>query len=216
MLHRPGSNYTITFRSGSVTLTSLQSEEALALTGGTLTLNRASAVNNNFTLNGGTLDGGGDLTIAGQFTWLAGTLRGNGRTLSNGGMLIDGGSGKALHGRTLNNAAFAIWRGTSGISGADGGTVNNLAGATLDSQSDASLSYGCCLGAIPTLNNAGTLRKSAGSGTTAFTSVTFNNTGVVQIQSGTLEHNGNSVGTSTGNFHSEAGTALNFRRALSP
>ena len=62
------------------------------------------------------------------------------------------------------------------------GTLNNQAGALYDLQGDGGLTYGYGGG---TVNNAGTFRKSGGTGTSAV-NVDFNNTGTVEVDSGTL------------------------------
>ncbi len=59
------------------------------------------------------------------------------------------------------------------------------------------------------LNNAGTLKKSAGTGTSTINSAwTVNNTGTIEVNTGTLSLQGG--GTSTGAFNTAAGSALNF------
>jgi hypothetical protein len=62
------------------------------------------------------------------------------------------------------------------------GQINNLAGGLFNIQNDQSLSYGY---GYEFFNNAGTVRKSAGTGTTTV-SVTFNNTGTVEADTGTI------------------------------
>src|SRR5438477_9508053 len=58
-------------------------------------------------------------------------------------------------------------------------TINNLAGGVFDVQGDGAMS-----GSL-TFNNAGTFRKSAGNAETGFYNAVFNNTGTVEVQSGT-------------------------------
>ena len=57
-------------------------------------------------------------------------------------------------------------------------------------------------------NNAGTVVKSAGTGTTYF-SVPFNNTGTVTVQSGTIDLYGG--GTSSGAFTEASGASFEFK-----
>ena len=72
------------------------------------------------------------------------------------------------------------------------GSLNNLAGAVYDMQGDVSINshyyyYNNHSGA-GTFNNAGLFRKSAGSETATIDSaVAFNNTGTVEVDSGTLQ-----------------------------
>jgi hypothetical protein len=134
------------------------------------------------TLTAGTLTGVGDFTVTGLLTWAGGYLSGTGQTFADGGLAITGGG--QLQGRTLNNAGTATWTGTAGLAFTDGAVFNNLPGATFDVQNDASIGIGF-LGFTPTFVNAGTFRKSAGTGTTTV-SARFTNSGTVAVQTGTL------------------------------
>jgi VCBS repeat-containing protein len=62
--------------------------------------------------------------------------------------------------------------------------INNLAGAVFDVQGDQIFKHRSGFPAT-TINNAGTFRKSAGSGTASIAAV-FNNTGTVEVLTGTL------------------------------
>src|SRR5438132_11428388 len=97
--------------------------------------------------------------------------------------------------RTINNAGAIRWSGGDIWSGS-GATINNQAGGLFDLQADQTWTYNQG-GAPPVLNNAGTVQKSAGTGTTAFESI-VNNGGTLAVQSGTVNMvNG---GDSHGNF----------------
>ena len=82
---------TVNYTSGTTTLYSLQSEENITLSGGTLSIEITSFINKEFTQNGGTLSGAGTLTVAGLMTWTAGTQAGSGETIAAGGLLLEGG-----------------------------------------------------------------------------------------------------------------------------
>jgi hypothetical protein len=69
----------------------------------------------------------------------------------------------------------------NGLSG--NGAIYNLAGALFDIQNDQAI-Y-CACGGFESFHNAGTVRKSSSMGTTDFY-IPFNNTGTVDVQSGTL------------------------------
>jgi hypothetical protein len=97
----------------------------------------------------------------------------------------------------LNNYGTIIQASDATLAVARSSTFNNLAGALYDLQGDVGIvgsseynspfwySYG------GTINNAGLFRKSAGSGTSSIDSlVTFNNTGTVEVDSGTLTISG--------------------------
>jgi len=66
-----------------------------------------------------------------------------------------------------------------------GGVFNNLAGAVFDVQVDELMAGTFGGGPIAEFNNAGTLRKSAGVGVSVI-QMALNNTGTVEVQSGTL------------------------------
>jgi hypothetical protein len=198
----------ITHSSGADTIQSLRSENALVLSGGSLNLASASTFNGNFTFSNGTLSGLGDLTVNGPLTWSGGTMTGPGRTIANGGLALSNPGGllvpsTVLDGRELDNAGSAVWTGSGNITISNGGVFNNLAGATFNAQSSASITGS---GSPATFTNAATFLKSA-SGTTTI-GIAFNNSGTVYLQTGTL--NLTAVGDSTGSFTAEAGTTLGF------
>lgn len=144
------------------------------------------------------LTGDGDLEVDGLFTWTGGQMEGGGKLIANGGMLIEGTQSK-YHYRTIDNVGVATW--TDGyIQSSPGMVFNNLAGATLDAQSDDQFGH-----ASATFNNAGILRKSAGTGQSTILSV-IDNTGTVEVQSGTLSLSRG--GSSSGNFQIGSSSAV--------
>src|SRR5262249_11159908 len=143
----------------------LTSADVLVLTGGTLALSDTSVIQNSFLQTGGVLSGAGDLSIAGLFVWTGGTLQGPGRTLAAGGLAITGNAAKALDGRTLENAAAAIWTGTGNITASNNAVFHNLAEGTFTVQNDA-LFQAAGTGLPSTFENDGTLQKSQSGGTT--------------------------------------------------
>ncbi len=207
VINRPSVNITVTYRVGDVAINRLQSTEAIALIGGRLSISNTSQINNVFTLNGGELAGPGDLNLSGAINWLSGFMSGAGRTFANGGMSIGGAGDHSLNCRTLNNAGTATWTGTGNIYAYNGAVFNNLAGATFDVQNNEFFGAYCCSDA--TFNNAGTFRKSAGAGTTTINyNIVFNNSGTVDVQSGTLALGGG--GTSSSTLNIATGAALSF------
>jgi len=180
----PG-NITVTHSLSATSIISLHSQEAIVLSGGSLSIDLASEINNTFTLSGGTLDGAGTITSTGTLTWTGGTMSGLGRTIANGGLVISGGVTKLLSGRTLDSPGTATWSSTGPLNLRFGAAFNNLPGATFEVQNDA-------------------LFFSSGTAVSA-----FNNNGVVNVQTGTLSLAVNG-GTSTGSFNVAAGAALNF------
>src|SRR5207237_2322958 len=85
-------------------------------------------------------------------------------------------------------------------------------GAGVDIESDSS--WTAINGSPCTFSNAGTLTKTVTSGVSAFaeasTALAFNNTGVLHVQSGTLDIA--CGGSGSGSFLVDAGTMLNFGR----
>jgi YD repeat-containing protein len=164
-------------------------------------------------LSGGTLTAGAGATVAfpaGMFQWTGGDLQG---TLTNTGTLTLFGSGdKPLgDGAVLNNAGTIVQADSGNLVNEQGATatVNNQPGGVYVFQSDAGIftrPYGSLV-----FNNAGTLRKSAGAGTSTIVwANTFNNqAGTIDVQSGDL--NVQAGGTSTGGtFNAAAGAVLDW------
>jgi hypothetical protein len=118
--------------------------------------------------------------------------------VTNAGTLTIAGSYyKELAGTLINAGTIAV-TGTGTIyAAAPGTTTANQAGATFDFQADGGLSNSNYTGTA--FNNAGTLRKSAGT-TTSFVGFPLNNTaGAVAVASGifSLQAGGSFSGTST-------------------
>jgi hypothetical protein len=123
-------------------------------------------------------------------TWTAGTLGSAGSSLlvvANGGVTFSGVAVKSFNGGTLLNNGAATWSGGQ-ITALNNALWSNAPTAILDLQADGS-AFGTFAG-NPRIVNAGTLRKSAGSGTTAV-SISCTNFGLVQVNTGTLRFDGN-------------------------
>jgi RHS repeat-associated protein len=199
--------------SGTDTVNSLTITDGLnatlALSAGSLSLTSNSTLGpmDTLVLSGGTLTGAGTLTVSGQLTWTAGTMSGTGSMgiTATGSLNITGDTNKFLVQRTLTNAGQVTWTGAGGISTGNGAAFINQAGATFDAQNDSPYSESFTGGS--TFANAGTFRKSAGAGTTGV-SVAFNNTGTVEVRSGTLSLSGG--GMDNGYFMVATGATLSF------
>ncbi|WP_148071883.1 beta strand repeat-containing protein [Bythopirellula goksoeyrii] len=182
--------------------------EAL-ISGGTVTLDQDISIENLQQTNG-TITGSSDLTISGFTTWTRGTMSGTGTTRANGGLDLSGSLPKNLDGRVLNNAGAATWAAGQFITG-NGAVLNNQLGAIFDTNFDGEIFDGF-IGAPSQINNAGTFTKSGGAGATRF-HIAFNNTGAVNVQSGTLSLSGG--GTSSGSFDVSAGSTLQISSGVS-
>ena len=159
-----------------------------------------------FDMAGGILASTGTLTAAGPFNWTGGTMQHGGVTTCNGPLNISGTAARGIQlGRTLNVNATANFTatGTGNLGVSTAAVINNV--GTWDFQGDGSIIWG--VGTAPVFNNTGTLKKSAGAGT-SFVQLPFVNTGVVLVQSGTI--NSNQGGSSTGNFDIAAGRTMQF------
>ena len=166
----------------------------LTMTGGNLNINATGAVS---TSAAGVIDWIGDATLSG-----AGAL-----TISSGGALNISGSGtRYVDGGTINNNGTINWSGANNISVYDSGVINNLGTGLFSVKNDQQIYQHCCAGG-QAFNNVGTFRKSVTTGTTTIQSNGFNNSGTVDIQTGTF--NPSSGGTSSSVFQtSAAGTFL--------
>ena len=174
---------------------------------GTVTANTNFAVSN-LDLIGGTLDGTGTVTISHAMNWSGGTMSGSGRTIIPVGATLNLAipSVVGLNTRTLENGGTVLWTGAGNFGMNFGSVITNRAGAVFHAQNAASLSSGAGLNRF---DNAGTFRKSAHAGTTTV-ACTFNNSGAVEIQAGTLLWSGNfnnnsSVSLSAGTTNRLAG-----------
>ncbi len=161
----------------------------------------------------------GDVTVTGlipSLSWTGGRLVGSTFTVaSNAVLAISGAATKTLLRSKLSNAGAVVWTGAGQLIGAVEGynqtvLITNLAGALFDIQTDANIGYSDGgYGLLYVFHNAGTLRKSAGSGTNTFhSSLAFINTGAMELQQGGLAFpNGfNSSGT----FNLAADTVVNL------
>jgi hypothetical protein len=141
-------------------------------------------------------------------------MNGSGATTigSGGSLVISGAVLKFFGQRTINND------GTANLSGGDiysgsGATFNNQAGGVFDVQGDANFLDN--QGGPATFNNAGTFKKSRGTGTTSITAA-FNNSGELDAQSGVIALQGaNSLANGTKMSFGLGGSAGNGSISLS-
>jgi hypothetical protein len=169
----------------------------------TVTGNAAIPIDNLDLVNG-TLDGTGTVTIRNALNWTGGTMGGSGRTIIPAGVTLNLAAGVALT-RTLENGGTILWTGGGFIGVSFGGILTNRAGGLFHVQNTGAINVGG--GSGNRFDNAGTFRKSANAGTmTLANGLSFNNSGTVEIQTGTLNLVGD--GAHSGSFAVPAGTAL--------
>jgi hypothetical protein len=199
---------TLALTGGALSVTGSYANAGITtISGGTLTLNNTSS-STSLTLSSGILRGTGTLTLSGTSTWSGGTMQDTGATVvSSTGIL--GITTAAAHtlgasgygNRTLTNNGIVNWSGAGALNVTYGSAItNNLA---FNDQNTAAAAMGAT--GTGTFNNAGTYSK-VGNGTTAGTTTIaaqFNNTGLVDVQRGTLVLSGG--GTHTGGTFQGAG-----------
>ncbi len=154
-----------------------------------------------------------DATVSGVLNWTGGTISGSLTVASTGVLNLGGSNPKALY-NALTNAGTVNWAGSGNLIVRNTtcvgvyGLIENLAGALWDIQGDQQMynDYNCGI-QNPYFHNAGTLRKSAATGTTTI-SIPFANAGTVAALQGTLTFA--SSGMIDGVFNAAAGAAITF------
>ena len=209
---------TTTVNGGTATLAGTLSGlgNALIVSSGTLSLNTSNASVATLTQSGGSLNGSGTLTVSGLSTLSGGRESGGGTTIAAGGAAFSSTGFSLDGGRTLQLGGTSTATGASVQIQLNGGTdpgsgiLTIGSGATFNDQTTSSgLSIiannfgGTDTGTTAVMNNLGTFTKS-GSAATSTIGTTFNNSGIVNVQSGTLNLSGN--GTDVGASYTGTGT----------
>ena len=128
-------------------------------------------------------------------SWTGGRLVSSSFTVAAGAVLaISGSADKVFVRTTINNAGTITWTGTGQLIGTSDNygqslLIANLPGGLFDIQTDSALGYSDAGHGIVAYQflNAGTLRKSAGTGTNTFASqCTFLNSGSILIEQGAI------------------------------
>jgi hypothetical protein len=174
------------------------------LAGGYITLN-GTLVAQNLDLAGATLLGDCTLT-EGPILWTGGGIVGTLSIPTNVVLTIAGNVGIGSGGQ-LNNAGSVIWTGPSFFELGFGGlwAILNNSG-TFDIQNDSTFVSN---GGNAAINNTGLFRKLAGTNaTTVPMGIAFNNSGLVDVQSGALSIGGG--GTNSGTFNAENNAVILF------
>jgi hypothetical protein len=179
---------------------------SLTHSGGTLTFaSGGTPVVTNLLLSGGDLRGSDGVVVAANLAWSSGSIGSAGSSLmlmANGSLTFSNAQ-KYFYGGTLVNNSHATWNGGQ-VTCYNTALLSNAPGATLDFLADGS-AFGWFPGGAPMLANAGTLRKTGGTGTTSLGPL-FDNSGLVQIQTGALSLDGG--GTNRGAIVLTSGTTL--------
>jgi filamentous hemagglutinin len=187
--------------SGTDTIHSLQSQNGVLLSGGSLTIAAGSAINNTLTLSGtltananldltnlmqtdGELNGSGTVTISGQWTFGGGLESGLGHTVLNGAATLSGGYFTTFTDRTVDNHGTATIPADDGITLSGAAVWNNLAGSNFFLQGSADVGNPFASGNVQ-FNNGGTLKQTGGTGASSI-DVPLINTGTVEVPEGAL------------------------------
>jgi len=164
--------------------------DSLALTGGSFAVGAASQLDGAYLQSGGTLNASGPLTLtSANSQWANGTVSGS---VTNQGTLTlianaDSIDMQTLTGTLTNSGTVIDADPNTGQFPLQftNGTLNNQAGSLIDFQTDTPVGSN----GQDTINNAGTLLKSAGAGSTNIL-VPIKNSGAVNVASGTLRVSG--------------------------
>lgn len=154
----------------------------------------------------GLLTGSGTLTGTHTITWTGGAMAGTGTTVSLQRMTLSSTATKS-HQRTIENRGVSIWRDAGHIAGTAGAQFINAPGALFDIQNDAFFFHSGAA-PMPVFNNAGTVRKSAGTGISHL-SLVFSG-GNVDAQTGIIFLDGNGTATGDSHFTAAAGAAIDL------
>lgn len=220
-----GGNYTVTISSDArvagIVVGGETATQTVSLASATLTLGGPLTINPHGVLawNSGIIRNG-TCALAGRLEWQAGYLRECDLTVSPGGIVNLSGDGtRALLHATLNNGGTVHWTDSGSFGAISIGSdllaaVTNLAGGVFDLQTDTSFFYDSSGGFhFPfVFHNAGTLRKSAGTGTNVFIQrLTFENMGQVTLDQGAFRFEGGF--TNNGAFQLAANTTAHLAKA---
>ena len=179
---------TVVHSTGTTSILSLQSQGALTLSGGTLSLtdttvgNESNAVS--IVQSGGTLDGAATLIVSSSYQWSFGTQTGAGETRIGVGATLTrtGASTVALTQRTLRNGGTVAVTGTGAIQAGNRGADRERGRG--DVRPAGRQQHVPRRRAGARFENAGTLRKSGGAATSTI-AVELDNDGAVEASSGT-------------------------------
>ena len=203
----------ISYQSGSFTFApgaNLSVSSSNRVTGG-VSFSGNMAQQNLEVLAGSTLYG--DFTNSGTINWTGGTLAGRMTIGASGVLNLAGGADKNLdasQAAALVNAGIVNWTGGNLVSqmycgyGGFPVAVSNLAGGVFNIQTDGAITVNGC--SYWNISNAGLLRKTGSCGTNVWSGgVNFNNSGTLDVQSGTLSFTSGFAQTAAGTLQLEVG-----------
>ncbi|HEY3281284.1 MAG TPA: dockerin type I domain-containing protein, partial [Armatimonadota bacterium] len=157
------------------------------LQGATVNAQGLQTVTGPVELSGGILTG--NASYAGKgFLWTGGELQGTHQVSEGALWTLAGPELKRFRGAHLQNAGTLLWTGTGILQGGDDARILNT--GLLEVRNDSSLTH--AFGNRPTLENRGTFRKTQSAGATTFPGSSFAlaQSGVVDVQTGTIDLSG--------------------------
>ncbi len=155
--------------------------------GGTLSVNAAvsSTASTVFSMSGGAVGGSGTLTLNGPLTWSSGVFGGS-ATHANGGATLSGPGEKSIGlDQVMNLGGISTWS-EGNIGFYQSSSLVNKLGATLTTTFGGNMNSAGGGGLVFT--NAGTFTKNTSSAPTTI-GIPFNNTGTVNVESGSIIFN---------------------------
>ncbi len=203
------SGATLAFESGTFTMNvgaGLSGGGTIAINGATVTFKVDIAIDTaTVAFSSGTVNGAGVVTIRHTLNWSGGTMSGSATTTiaDTGSINISGVVTLDTRTLTTNLSAIGTMVGACGLVMRNSATVNNT--GSFDIKVD------CGANGNGTWNNDGSLKKSAGTGTALF-GVTFNNSGTVLVQAGTIELSGG--GSNSGTMTPALGATLRLSAGI--
>ena len=211
VIDTPGS-YTVTIDAPAVAdYVAVGATQVLDISAGSLTVNNwvEVATGGELEISGGTLDGTGTVSILGALTWNGGAMAGTGITRIQFGATASISGSTTLDTRTFQNFGTVTYSGgILDMTGDNGAVFDNRAGGVIDIAS-ATDPFVVGSGAPPSLLNAGTFRKTVGSGTTVVGWPITSTGAIDQVSAGSVAFDGG--GSLGGTMSAVAGGALLLR-----
>jgi len=181
----------VNFSGGTITISNTlpgNSAQAVIATLNNATVNfHAPQTLSSLTFSSGNLQGSGNVTVSNTFNWSGGTMGAGARTVIAAGATANLTTTivKGVN-RTIDNSGTINYSGNSLLFGSGGlvGVINNLPGGVFTASGEADFLLSS--GDANVVNNSGIFNKDGG-GATTLSGVSFNNSNLVNVSSGTLD-----------------------------
>ncbi len=219
--HNPGSSITgagtVDFNYGPhVVPDTVLLSAVMTFTGGDVTLNQSRTFTHPVTLSNGSLNGSGTFTFAGGLNWSGGTHSGTGLTIIPSGQTLAGTTGLTLN-RSLDNfGTVTLGPGSFGLALGVGAVFTNKPGAVFNHNSTGNI-QGSGDSPVKYFINQGTYNKNTSGSYGHSGQLIWENaaTGIINVNSGTLECTSDWSFINNGVIDLDVGTTLKFNRGTS-